>query len=413
MSFSSQVAHTRDILHIIFSHISDGKDLTSLLRTSPLFFGLIAQKLYRSLPISNVLNPLSGAKAGGRGGPYGKNKLLELVQTVVVERAPLPVDDFWANWDKLPPLPAVETVIIHPADRNARQEGGQDVTLPNNALIQWLCPTATRLHISTPCVTPGAKGVQSIPSLPCVETLVVKANAGQINELKYVVEKLYHSFWNHGQKEHPYCLNITAVHILLWGDLVNPPRLQSSDRDQDRVDDLAMMKLTLITNAHLQNTLFHDLCEIAERLGTRICIDNLRLWLYNADTVLERMSVWSKRRKVDDMKARVERVFGEVFGMPEEEAEGKVFWQTGLEFYEAFGDLSARDETEEWYHSAVLAPSPNLVSLRARLAAKTMFPAHTFVGLTEREAEWTLAAHTFLRLMEQEAELRWANLSSN
>ncbi|TYJ52980.1 hypothetical protein B9479_006402 [Cryptococcus floricola] len=387
MSFSSQVAHTRDILHIIFSHISDGKDLTSLLRTSPLFLGLIAPKLYRSLPISNVLNPLSGAEAGGRGGPYGKNKLLELVQTVVVERAPLPDDDLWANWDKLPSLPAVETVIIHPANRYARQQGGPDRTLPDNALIERLCPTATRLHISTPWSTPGARDVEYIPCLPCVETLVVKANAGEIDELHWVVGKLHHRFWNQGQKEHPYRLNIKAVHILLWGDLVNPPRLQSSDRDQDRVDDLAMMKLIVSTDANnLQDTLFYDLCEIAERLGGR---DNLRLWLYNADTVLERLSKWTKRRKKTDvMKAKVEREFGKAM---KTSAEGKVFWQTGVEFYEAFGDVSARDETEEWYHSAVLTPSPNLVSLRARLAAKTKFPADSFVGLTEREAEWMLA----------------------
>ncbi|TYJ52988.1 hypothetical protein B9479_006410 [Cryptococcus floricola] len=346
MSFSSRVAHTRDILHIVFSHISDGKDLTSLLRTSPLFFGLIAQKLYRSLPISNVLNPLSG--------------------TVVVERAPLPDDDLWANWDKLPSLPAVEIVIIHPADRNARQEGGPDRTLPNNALIQRLCRTATRLHLSTPCVTPGAKGIQSIPSLPCVETLVVKANAGEIHELKYAVEKLY---WNHSQKEHPPCLNIKAVHILLWGDLKYPvAKLQSSDWDKARVDDLAMRKLILSTNAQLQDILFPNLCEIAKQLGSLYSIDEL--CLYNADAVLERLSKWTKRRKADDMKAMVERAFGEAM---KTSAEGKVFWQTGLGFYEAFGDVSARDKTEEWYHLAVLTPSPNLVSLRARLAAKTKF----------------------------------------
>ncbi|TYJ52987.1 hypothetical protein B9479_006409 [Cryptococcus floricola] len=389
MSFSSQVAHTRDILHIIFSHISDGKDLTSLLRTSPLFFGLIAPKLYRSLPISNVLNPLSGVEAGGRGGPYGKTKLLDLVQTVVVERAPLPVDDLWANWDKLPALPAVETVIIHPADRNARQEGGPDRTLPNNALIQRLCRTATRLHISTPWFTYGATSIKSLPPLDCVETLVVKANAGEVYQLKYAVEKLYR---NHGQKEHPPCLNIKAVHILLWGDLKYPEAiLQSSDWD-DRLDELAIMELTLSTNAQLQDILFHNLCEIAKQLGSLYSIDVL--CLYNADKVFERLSKWTKRQKADDIKAMVERAFREerktsadVLGMPEEAAEGKVFWQTGLEFYEAFGDVSARDETEEWYHSAVLAPSPNLVSLRARLAAKTKFSADTFVGLTEREAE--------------------------
>ncbi|TYJ52984.1 hypothetical protein B9479_006406 [Cryptococcus floricola] len=343
MSSPSRVAHTTDILHVIFSHISDGKDLTSLLRTSPLFF----------------------------------------------ERAPRqPVDDHWANWDKLPSLPAVETVIIHPADRNARKQGGPDWTLPDNALIEWLCPTATRLHISTPCVTPGATVGDPMPDLPDVETLVVKANAGEIEELHHVVGKLYFC-WNDGHVERPDCSNIKAVHILLWGDLVYPEaKLQSSDWGKDCVDELAITELTLETNAKLKSNLFYDLCEIAERLGTR---DNLRLSLYNADTVLERLSKWTKCRKVDDMKTWVERAFGEVFGMPEEGAECQVFWQTGLEFYEAFGDVSARDETEEWYHSAVLTPSPNLVSLRARLAAKTKFAADTFVGLTEREAERTLA----------------------
>ncbi|ODO08310.1 hypothetical protein L198_00033 [Cryptococcus wingfieldii CBS 7118] len=403
MSSAFRVTHTTDILHIIFSHIPDNKDLASLLRTSPLFFGLIAQKLYRSLPISNVLNPFSGVDAGGRGGPYGKTKLLELVQTVVVERVPLPIDHpVWANWYKLPPLPAVETVIIHPADRNARQEGGQDTTLPNNALIERLCPTATRLHLSTPCFTAGARGVQSMPSLPCVKTLVVKANAGEIMELKYVVGKLNYGLWNHGQKERPPCLNIKAVHILLWGELVYPDaKLQSSDWDKDRVDKLAIMGLSLSTKVKLRDKIFHNLCEIAERLGTRFSIDEL--WLYNVGTVLERLSKWSTSRKVDDMKAEVERAFegemktsAEYLGMPEEAAEAQVFWRTGLEFYEAFGDVSARDETEEWYHSAVLAPSPNLVSLRARLAAKTKFPADTFVGLTEREANgrWQLLSRT-------------------
>ncbi|TYJ52983.1 hypothetical protein B9479_006405 [Cryptococcus floricola] len=392
MSFSSQVAHTTDILHIIFSHISDGKDLTSLLRTSPLFFGLIAQNLYRSLPISNVLNPFSGVDAGGRGGPYGKTKMLELVQTVVVERAPgplQPVDDRWANWYDLPPLPAVETVIIHPADRNDRQDGGLDRTLPIDVVIQRLCPTATRLHISTPWSTPGATGVGSIPSLPCVETLVVKANAGEINDLKYAVGKLHHWYWGRGQLERPY-RKIKALHILLWGDLVYPEAiLQSSDWGKDCVDELAIMELTRSTNAKLDDNLFHNLWESTERIGTRLIIDeNVCLWLYNADTVLERLSEWSKSRKVDDMKAMVERALGEEM---KTSAGRKVFWQTGLEFYEAFGDLSVRDETEEWYHSAVLTPSPNLVSLRARLAAKTKFPADTFVGLTEREAEWMLA----------------------
>ncbi|TYJ52191.1 hypothetical protein B9479_007206 [Cryptococcus floricola] len=400
MSFSSQVAHTTDILHIIFSHISDGKDLTSLLRTSPLFFGLIAPKLYRSLPISNVLNPLSGAQAGGRGGPYGKNKLLELVQTVVVERAPLPVDDLWANWDKLPSLPAVETVIIHPADRNARKEGSPDWTLPNNALIEWLFPTATRLHISTPCITPGARGVPPMPSLPDVETLVVKVNAGDFKELDYVVGEVCYNIWADGVVERPDCRKIKAVHILLWGDLVYPEaKLQSSDWGKDCVDELAIMELTLSTNAKLEDNLFHNLCEFAKQLYTLFPIDEL--WLYNADTMLERLSKWTKSRKVDEMKAMVEWASGEEmktfwqtvergFGEMKTSAECQVFWQTGLEFYEAFGDLSARDETEEWYHSAVLAPSPNLVSLRARLAAKTKFPADTFVGLTEREAERTL-----------------------
>ncbi|TYJ52986.1 hypothetical protein B9479_006408 [Cryptococcus floricola] len=387
MSSPSRVAHTTDILHIIFSHISDGKDLTSLLCTSPLFFGIIAPKLYRSLPISNILNPLSGVDAGGRGGPYGKTKLLELVQTVVVERAPLPDDDHWANWYKIPPLPAVETVIIHPADRNDRQDGGLDRTLPNKVVIQRLCPTATRLHISTPWSTPGASGVESIPFLPCVETLVVKANAGEINDLKYAVGNLHHWSWGRGQVERPY-RKIKALHILVWGDLVYPEAiLQSSDWGKDCVDELAIMELTRSTNAKLDDnlfhSLFHSLWESAERIGTGLIIDeNVCLWLYNADTVLKRLSEWSKSRKVDDRKAMVERALGE---------ERKTFWQTGLEFYEAFGDLSVRDKTEEWYHSAVLAPSPNLVSLRARLAAKTKFPADTFVGLTEREAEWTLA----------------------
>ncbi|TYJ52989.1 hypothetical protein B9479_006411 [Cryptococcus floricola] len=391
MSFSTRVAHTTDILDIIFSHISDGKDLTSLLRTSPLFFGLIAPKLYCSLPISNVLDPLSVVDA--RGGPYGKTKLLELAQTVVVERAPLqPVDDHWANWDKLPSLPAVETVIIHPADRNARQEGGQDMTLPNNALIQRLCPTTTRLHISTPCVTPGARGVPSMPYLPDLETLVVKANAGEIKELNFVVGGYS------GNQEQPYCRNINAVHILLLGDL------QISPWGKDFVDERAIMELTLSTNAKLEDNLFHNLCEIAKRIGTRIIIDeNLCLWLYNADTVLERLSEWTKRWKVDDMKARVERPFADDReGMPKNGAVGHVFWQTCLKFYEALGDVSARVETEEWYHSAVLAPSPNLVSLRARLAAKTKFPVDTFLGLTEREVEWTLAADMFLGLTERE-----------
>ncbi|TYJ52979.1 hypothetical protein B9479_006401 [Cryptococcus floricola] len=414
MSSPAKVANTVDILQVIFSHISDGKDLTSLLRTSPLFFGLIAPKLYRSLPISSVLDTLSGAEAGGRGGPYGKNKLLELVQTVVVERVPLPDDDYpaWADWYDLDPLPAVETVIIHPADRHTRQEGGPDRTLPYTALIQRLCPTATRLHISTPWLTPGATSVKSLPPLDCLETLVVKANAGEIDDLKYLVEKLYFDLCKERQVELPDCRNIKAVHILLWGDLVYPEaKLQISDWDKDRVDDLAITKLTLSTNAKLEDMLFHNLCEIAEQLGTRLTIDEL--WLYNADTVLERLSEWTMSRKADVMKARVEWAFGEemktfwqtvgrefgeemktsaeVLGMPEEAAEGKVFWQTGVEFYEAFGDLLVRDETEEWYHSAVLAPSPNLVSLRARLAAKTKFPADSFVGLTEREAEWTLA----------------------
>ncbi|TYJ52192.1 hypothetical protein B9479_007207 [Cryptococcus floricola] len=379
MSSPSRVAHTTDILHVIFSHISDGKDLTSLLRTSPLFFDLIAQRLYRSLPISNLLNPLSVVCSGGRGRPYGKNNLLDLVQTVVVERAPLPFGQSpWGNGFILRPLPAVETVIIHPADRNARQEGGEDTTLPNSALIELLCPTATRLHISTPWFPPGARCGRSMPSLPDLETLVVKANAREITELNYVVELL--CLGENGEQP-PWYYVINAVHILLWGDLVYPEAtLQRFDWGKDCVDQLAMRELILSTNAHLQELLFHNLCEIAKQLGTLFSIDEL--WLYNADTMLERLSKWTKGLKVDDMKARVERAFGE---------ERKTFWQTGLEFYEAFGDLSARDETEEWYHSAVLAPSPNLVSLRARLAAKTKFPADSFVALTEREAEQMLA----------------------
>ncbi|ODN72689.1 hypothetical protein L202_08128 [Cryptococcus amylolentus CBS 6039] len=394
MSSASKVAHTLDILHDIFSHLSAGNDLTSLLRTSRLFFGLIAQKLHRSLPISNVLNPFSGVNAGGGGGPYGKTKLLELVQTVVVERAPLPVDhSVWADWYKLPPLPAVETVIDQAANRNALQKVVRDTNLPNNALIERLCPAATRLHLSTPCLAAGAVFGQYIPSMPCVETLVVKANVGEIGQLRCVIG----GDWNLGQKARPPCRNIKAVHILLWGDLVYPEaKFQSSDRDKDCVDELAIMELPLSTTAKLEDKIFHNLCEIVGRLGTRFSVDEL--WLYNADTVLERLSEWSKSRKVDDMKAMMEKGFEKekkmsaaVLGMPEEAGEAQVFWQTGQLFYEAFGDISARDETEEWYHLAVLAPSPKLVSLRARLAAKTTFPADAFVGLSEREAEWTLA----------------------
>ncbi|ODN72695.1 hypothetical protein L202_08134 [Cryptococcus amylolentus CBS 6039] len=380
MSSASEVAHTTDILHIIFSHLSADNDLTSLLRTSPLFFSLIAQ---------NSID---------RYQYRTSTKLLELVQTVVVERAPLPVDHpVWANWYKLPPLPAVETVIIYPAERNTRQKSGKNTTLPDEALIERLCPTATRLNLSTPCFTAGAKGVQSLPSLPCVETLVLKVNAEEIMELKYFVRKLNYGLWKHGQKERPLCLNIKAVHLLLWGELVYPEaKFLISDWDKDCVDELAIVELTFSTNVKLRDKIFHNLCEIAERLGTRFSIDEL--WLYNADTLLERLSRWTKFRKVDNMKAKVEREFVEemklsakYLGMPEEAAEAQVFWRTGQEFYEAFGDVSARDETEEWYHTAVLTPSPNLVSLRDRLAAKTKFPADTFVGLTEREAEWTLA----------------------
>ncbi|ODO08346.1 hypothetical protein L198_00071 [Cryptococcus wingfieldii CBS 7118] len=334
MSSASKVAHTKDILHIIFSHLSDNKDLPSLLRTSPLFFGLIAQKLYRSLPISNVLNPLLGVDAGGRGGPYGKTKLLELVQTVIVERAPLPVGhSVWANWYKrIPPLPAVETVIIHPADKTARQQGGADKTLPNDALIERLCRDASRLHLSTPFYTARAKGFQSMPSLPCVKTLVVMAHAGEFTEVKYVVGKLTYGPWNHGRKEYPPCLNIKAVHILLWGDLVNP--------------GAGFLWLTGSTNELLGNKILHDLCEIVENFGTRFSINEL--WLYNADTILERLSEWTKSRKVDDIKAKVEIKFAEemktsaeVWGMPEEAAKAQVFWRTGHEFLEAFCDMPA------------------------------------------------------------------------
>ncbi|ODO08307.1 hypothetical protein L198_00030 [Cryptococcus wingfieldii CBS 7118] len=391
MPSASQVARTTDILHIIFSHISAGNDLTSLLRTSPLFFGLIAPKLYRSLPISNVLNSFLGVNAGGRGGPYGKTKLLELVQTVVVERARPPVDHpVWADWYEYPALLAVKTVIIHPADRITRQEGGQDTTLPNNAVIERLCPTATRLHLSIPCYnyTAGADCIQSMPSLPCVETLVVKANAGKIMKLEHVVGKLNYRVWKYGQTKRPPCPNIKAVHILLWGDFLYPEEeLQRSYFDLDWPD--LSMKVTL------KDKIFHNLCGIAVRLGTRFSIDEL--CLYNADTVLERLSKLTKSRKVDDMKAEVEREFkeemktsAEVLCMPEEAAKAQVYWRTGQEFYEAFGDMSARDEKEEWYHWA-FAPSPNLVSVRAGLAAKTDFPADAFVGLTEGEAEWMLA----------------------
>ncbi|ODN72736.1 hypothetical protein L202_08174 [Cryptococcus amylolentus CBS 6039] len=346
MSSASRVAHTTDILYIIFSHLSAGNDLTSLLRTSPLFFG----------------------------GPYGKTELLELVQTVVVERAPLPVNHpVWAEgYEPPPPFPAVETVIIHPADRNARQHGGIDETLPDNALIERLCPTATRLHVSTLWLTPGARGGRSMPSLPCVETLVLKANVGEFTQLRYPVGGV----WGIGRNVRPPCLNIKAVHILLWGDLVYPEeKFRSSIWDKDCVEERAIRWLSLLTNAILKDKRFHDLCKICEELGMRGSIDEL--WLYNADTMLERLKV---------------------LGMPEEAAETQVFWRTGLEFYEAFGDMLVRDETEEWYHSAVLAPSSELVSLRARLAAKTKYPADTFVGLTEREAEWTLSTFQFERM---------------
>ncbi|ODN97943.1 hypothetical protein I350_07580 [Cryptococcus amylolentus CBS 6273] len=337
MSSASRVAHTTDILYIIFSHLSAGNDLTSLLRTSPLFFG----------------------------GPYGKTELLELVQTVVVERAPLPVNHpVWAEGYEPPPpppFPAVETVIIHPADRNARQHGGIDETLPDNALIERLCPTATRLHVSTLWLTPGARGGRSMPSLPCVETLVLKANVGEFTQLRYPVGGV----WGIGRNVRPPCLNIKALYL-----------------GQGFVEERAIRWLSLLTNAILKDKRFHDLCKICEELGMRGSIDEL--WLYNADTMLERL--------------RDDKLSAEVLGMPEEAAETQVFWRTGLEFYEAFGDMLVRDETEEWYHSAVLAPSSELVSLRARLAAKTKYPADTFVGLTEREAEWTLSTFQFERM---------------
>ncbi|ODN97902.1 hypothetical protein I350_07537 [Cryptococcus amylolentus CBS 6273] len=372
MSPASRVAHTTDILHSIFSHISAGNDLASLLRTSPLFFGLIARKLYRSLPISNVLNPFSGVNAGGRGGPYGKAKLARTAARRSV----------WEDWYEYPPLLTAETVIIHPADRKARQESGYDLTLPYKALIRHLCSDATRLHLSTPYITAGAKGIETLatmPSLPCVETLVMKANAGEIGQLTYVVGD-FHYTWDCSHEAHPPCFNIEAVHILLWGDLVYPEEeLESPAWDEDRLHRLAVA-----TNANLESKIFHKLCELALRLGARF--NTKKLWLYNADRALERLS-WKrgKSAKVDTFKARVEKRFLAGFG-----AGSQVFWRTGREFYEAFGDLSARDKTEEWYHTAVLAPSAKLVSLRDRLAAKTKFPADTFVGLTEQDAERAL-----------------------
>ncbi|ODO08300.1 hypothetical protein L198_00023 [Cryptococcus wingfieldii CBS 7118] len=396
VSAASKVAHTTDILDIIFSHISARNDLVSLLRTSTLFFRLVDRKLYQSISISNKCNPFFGIPygdiSGGRGGFYGKARLLEFVRAVVVERASVPIEgSVWKRWRMLPPLPLVDTVIMQPADSNTQQDGGSDRSLPKNALVERLCPNATHLCLSLPWLTPGAKQAHPVPSFPKVKTLVIKSTAANIGD--------YHFFLGHqGKAEWP---NVTMVHLYIWGDLVSPRkyRRRLGWPNKAEIDWSEILAIGNGTYKELEAIHDYNLDCLMHRIATLLSISALRL--YNVEEMLDRLKSWKMtRRTFKTSRGRMERAFREEMrdvakysGLSDKSAEVDISWRPAQEFYQTFGGAWDHSEDERWYRSTVLDPSPRLVALRARLAVKTAYPVSNFIGLTESDAEYALAAY--------------------
>ncbi|ODO08302.1 hypothetical protein L198_00025 [Cryptococcus wingfieldii CBS 7118] len=125
--------------------------------------------------VSAAFSAYPGQSPTGPRGSYGKAKLLQLVLTVVMERTPeLATGVVWENCYHLPPLPSVSNIVIQPVDRHARQDGGEDTTLTRNTIIEWLCPSATRFHVSLPYGPVGVESIRPLPSLPRFRALLLK-----------------------------------------------------------------------------------------------------------------------------------------------------------------------------------------------------------------------------------------------
>ncbi|ODO08312.1 hypothetical protein L198_00035 [Cryptococcus wingfieldii CBS 7118] len=391
MSAAAQVATTPDILDQILSHPFGNRDLTSFLRVSPLFFHMAGRKLYSTLPISNALNTvsLSGSSGGSSGsGSYGREQLLPYVRTVLVERAPIPKRPIWAGWEELPPLPFVENVIIQPADASARQQGGQDTSLPSNALIERLCPSATRLHLATRRYIRGAKSMQPIPSLPNVNTLVLKVRAPDIHSVRRVL--------GDSDESSPPCPNIRQVHLLLWGDVVYPSKAfrRIPWPSKTGVSRRALMDLTEASYGPLTSRPHADLCAAVKHLGDREHVKVLHL--YNVESVLKRDVEWADsmgygdQRTVEDTLREMKEAFcRETEGAGDGDEVSVVSFNPATTFYDTFG-LYGGDKQEAWYTSAVIKPSARLTALRQQLADRTGEPADHFLGLKEHDVQTVL-----------------------
>ncbi|ODO08296.1 hypothetical protein L198_00019 [Cryptococcus wingfieldii CBS 7118] len=403
MSSSAEVAHTVDILLVIFSYLTPRKHLVPLLRTSPLFFRLVAPKLYNPLPISNACNPLAGVSLSGEDqGPYSKARLLNSAPAVVVERAKGPNGrSVWTNFDRHPSLPSVEIVIMQSLLWE-EQTSGIDKAEPtrlSNSIIEHLCSAATRLELLTPAYTLVGASVsrERMPSLPNVETLVVKGTAAKLQGMVHVVG-------DYGDHDKLPCPNIKTVHLFLWGDVMQYPL-----RDQSRTSfwDMDKGKITLQIREmehrlYKRSYLLGHLPDMLKALGSRVSsVDGLDFWLYNVDPIFQRSGYLKGTRLVNRFKYMLERDFewkmlsSTYPDPPDEDRKIRVFFRTGVDFYKykAFNSIPISAE-EEWYYSAVLDPSARLVSLRASLEAETGLHGRAFMGLGEHEAEWLLRAYT-------------------
>ncbi|TYJ52981.1 hypothetical protein B9479_006403 [Cryptococcus floricola] len=391
MSAAAQVAATSDILDQILSHPFGNRDLTSFLRVSPLFFHIAGRKLYSTLPISNALNTvsISGPSGGSSGsGSYGREQLLPYVRTVVVERAPIPKRPIWAGWEELPPLPSVEEVIIRPADTSARQRGGQDTSLPSNALIERLCPSATRLHLATRCYTRGANSLQLIPSLPNVHTLVLKVRAPYIYDVRRVL--------GDSEESSRPCPNIRQVHLLLWGDVAYPSKAfrRIPWPSKTGVSRRDLMDLTVASYGPFTSRSHAGLCTAIEDLGDREHVKVLHL--YNVESVLKRHAEWAvsmglmNEGTVEDKLREMKEAFcRETKGAGDGDEVSVVSFNPATTFYDTFG-LYGGDKAEAWYISAVIKPSARLTALRQQLADRTGEPADHFLGLKEHDVQTVL-----------------------
>ncbi|ODO08306.1 hypothetical protein L198_00029 [Cryptococcus wingfieldii CBS 7118] len=391
MSAAAQVATTPDIFDQILSHPFGNRDLTSFLRVSPLFFHMAGRKLYSTLPISNALNTvsLSGPSGESSGsGSYGRDQLLPYVRTVVVERAPIPKRPIWAGWEELPPLPFVENVIIQPADASARQQGGQDTSLPSNALIERLCPSATRLHLATRCYIRGANSMQPIPSLSNVHTLVLKVRTPDIHALWQVL--------GDSEGASPPCSNIRQVHLLLWGDVSYPSKVfrRIPWPSKTGVSRRDLMDLTVASYGPSTSRFLAQLCAAIEHLGDREHVKVLHL--YNVESVLKRYAEWAgslgsvNGGTVEDTLREMKEAFcRETEGSGDGDEVSVVSFNPATTFYDTFG-LYGGDKQEAWYISAAIKPSARLTALRQQLADRTGEPADHFLGLKEHDVQTIL-----------------------